>query len=64
MGEVLHLHAESRDAPVARLDLARAELTVRAGRARRVPADPAAVRRLIDQRALRVAVARGVAVVL
>ena len=48
MGEVLHLHAESRDAPVARLDLARAELTVRAGEAP-VPADPAAVRRLIDQ---------------
>jgi hypothetical protein len=47
MGEVLHLHAESRDAPVARLDLARAELTVRSDEAP-VPADPAAVRRLID----------------
>lgn len=49
MGEVLRLQAESRDAPVARLDLARAELTVGpGGGAPRVPADPAAVRRLID----------------
>jgi hypothetical protein len=48
MAEVLHLHAESRDAPVARLDLARAELTVGADEPP-VAADPAAVRRLIDQ---------------
>ncbi|WP_027006301.1 hypothetical protein [Conexibacter woesei] len=47
MGEVLHLHAESRDAPVARLDLARAELTVLPDAAP-VLADPIAVRRLID----------------
>jgi hypothetical protein len=48
MSEVLHLYTESRDAPVARLDLARAELTVRGRREAPVEADPAAVRRLID----------------
>jgi hypothetical protein len=48
MGETLDLYTESRDTPVARLDLTRAELTVLARHGQPVPADEAAVRQLID----------------
>jgi hypothetical protein len=48
MSEVLHLYTESRDRPVARLDLARAELTVVGRREAPVEANPVAVRQLID----------------
>jgi hypothetical protein len=40
MSEVLHLYTESRDAPVARLDLARREVTLLV--------DPAVLRRQDD----------------
>jgi hypothetical protein len=45
---VLKVYNESRDMTVARLDLARGELTMATGERRPLPADPNAVRHLID----------------